>query len=53
MNKAILALVVVFLGFWLFTDPDGMAHDTRSAAHWAWGGTQQGFQSIIDYLDAL
>ncbi len=29
-KKAILALVVVFLGFWMFTDPNGLA-DAASA----------------------
>ena len=31
-KKAILALVVVFLGFWMFTDPKGLADAAQGAA---------------------
>ena len=48
-----MPLVVLFLGFWLFTDPNGAADNAQSAASWLWDGTKQGFQAVIDFLDAL
>ncbi|MBZ5734227.1 hypothetical protein K8Z61_06935 [Nocardioides sp. TRM66260-LWL] len=32
MKKAILALVVLFVGFWLVQDPQGLADVARSGA---------------------
>ena len=30
MNKGVLAVVVLFFGFWMFTDPHGLAGFTQS-----------------------
>jgi hypothetical protein len=32
LKKALPVLIVLFLGFWLFTDPHGLAHATKSSA---------------------
>ncbi len=32
LKKVLPVLVVLFLGFWLFTDPHGLARATRSSA---------------------
>ena len=37
-QKALLAVVVVFLGFWMFTDPHGLAQATHGAAGQTWSG---------------
>ena len=39
MNKGVLAVLVVFFGFWMFTDPHGLADFTSSSgdALWGWG----------------
>jgi hypothetical protein len=53
MKKLVLAVVVVFLGFWLFTDPDGLANATTSSADAIWGGAQALFSSVIEFIGEL
>ena len=52
-KKAIFALVVVFLGFWMFTDPNGLADAASAGAEQAWVLAQQLFTAIIDFVGAL
>lgn len=52
--KKLLGLVViVFLGFWMFTDPNGLAVTARSAGGQGWDLTTQGFSGLIDFIGAL
>lgn len=53
LKKVIIALVVVFLGFWMFTDPNGLAAAAQSGADQAWVLTRQLFTAIIDFVGAL
>ena len=53
MNKGVLAVVVVFFGFWLFTDPHGLADFTGSAGDAVWGWAQELFTSLIAFLGDL
>ncbi len=55
MNKKKLALivVVVFLGFWMFTDPDGLADAAKSSAEQVWVLARQLFTAVIDFFGAL
>jgi hypothetical protein len=53
MNKGVLAVVVVFFGFWLFTDPHGLAGFTESTADAVMGWGQQLFNSLIEFLGEL
>jgi hypothetical protein len=53
VKKLLLALVVLFLGFWLFTDPHGLAHATTSSAGQTWDMSEQMFRSVITFLRAL
>ena len=52
-KKAVLALVVVFLGFWMFTDPNGLAAAAGAGAGKTWQLAQQLFTAIIDFVGAL
>ncbi|MGN0064250.1 MAG: hypothetical protein ACI379_08400 [Nocardioides sp.] len=52
-KKALLVLVVLFVGFWLFTDPNGLANAGRDGAGWIWDLLVGLFRSLIDFLDAL
>lgn len=52
-RKAFLVLLVVFLGFWMFTDPDGLAAAAAAGADQTWSLTQQLFTAIIDFVGAL
>ena len=53
MNKGVFAVLVVFFGFWMFTDPHGLAAFTQSGgdAVTNWGG--QLFKSVITFLGDL
>ena len=53
VKKLVIALVVVFLGFWMFTDPNGLAAAAKSGADQGWTLAQQLFTAIIDFVGAL
>jgi len=53
MKKAIIAVLVVFVGFWMLTDPSGLASSTQSAGGQAWQWTEQLFAGAIDFFGAL
>ena len=53
VKKLVLALVVLFLGFWLFTDPHGLAHATSSSAGQTADLGEQMFESLIKFFRAL
>ena len=52
-KKAMLALVVVFLGFWMFTDPSGLADAARAGFSQAWSLAQDLFRAVIRFFGAL
>ncbi|QIK75936.1 hypothetical protein [Nocardioides piscis] len=52
-KKAVSVLLVVFVGFWMFTDPNGLADAAKAGAGQTWGLTQQLFAAIIDFVGAL
>lgn len=52
-KKAVLAVVVVFLGFWMFTDPNGLAGAARGGASQTWHLAEQLFTAVIDFFGAL
>jgi hypothetical protein len=53
VKKLLLVVVVLFLGFWLFTDPHGLAHATRSSAGQTADLSGQMFTSLIAFFRAL
>jgi hypothetical protein len=53
-TKKLLGLVVVvFLGFWMFTDPNGLAETAKTAGSNGWDLTAQAFGGLIDFIGAL
>jgi hypothetical protein len=52
-KKAVLAVVVVFLGFWMFTDPRGLADAARSAASQTWSLGELLFSANFRFFGAL
>ncbi len=52
-KKILLVVVVVFLGFWLLSDPHGMADTLQSAGGNGWELTEQLFSGVIDFFGAL
>ena len=53
MKKVVIAVLVVFLGFWLFTDPNGLAATSKSAGSGAWTATESILRAVIDLVSAL
>jgi hypothetical protein len=53
VKKALLVLVVLFLGFWMFTDPHGLAHATRSSAGETWNLSTSMFSALITFFRSL
>ncbi|MEX0428802.1 hypothetical protein AB3X52_14340 [Nocardioides sp. DS6] len=53
MKKAIIAVLVVFLGFWLFTDPHGLATTAKDVGGAAWVGVSALFTKVIDFITDL
>jgi hypothetical protein len=53
LKKALPVLIVLFLGFWLFTDPHGLAHATKSSASGTWSLSTDLFSSLITFFRAL
>jgi hypothetical protein len=52
-KKALLVLALVFLGFWMFRDPSGLADSSGQAAGVVWDGTTQLFDATIRFLNEL
>lgn len=52
-KKLLLLLAVLFLGFWMFTDPSGLADSAKTAASSAWSLLIQVFDALIGFVDAL
>ena len=53
MNKGVFAVLVVFFGFWMFTDPHGLAHFTQSTGDSVADWGKQLFTSLIEFLGDL
>ena len=52
-KKALLAVIVVFLGFWMFTDPGGLAHAAKAGGVQAWELAENLFRAVIRFFGAL
>jgi hypothetical protein len=52
-KKLIAVVVVVFLGFWMLTDPSGLADTAKSAGESGWELTEKLFTGVIDFFGAL
>ena len=53
MNKGVLAVLAVFFGFWLFTDPHGLATFTQSTGDSVSNWGEKLFNSVIEFLGDL
>lgn len=52
-KKLLLALVVVFLGWWMFTDPRGLADAATNGAGTLWVLATQLFRALIQFFGVL
>ena len=53
MKKLLILAVVLFLGFWMFTDPNGLAAVAKGGSAQAWKLTTDLFTATIDFLKRL
>jgi hypothetical protein len=53
LKKGVLALVVVFIGFYMFTDPNGLAQTTKDGAGALWEALTSLFGALIDFINAV
>jgi hypothetical protein len=53
LKKGMVALVVVFIGFYMFTDPNGLAQTSKDGAGALWDALTTLFGALIDFLDAI
>ena len=52
-KKGLLAVVVLFVGFYMFKDPSGLANLAGAAAGQGWALTTQLFEATIRFLNEL
>ena len=52
-KKVIALVMIVFLGFWMFNDPRGLADAAGTTAETAWGMASQLFRAVIRFVGAL
>lgn len=53
LKKSVLVLLVVFIGYYMFQDPNGLAQTTKDAGAALWDGLANLFGALIDFLDAV
>ena len=53
LKKGMVVLVVVFIGFYMFTDPNGLAQTSKDGAGALWEALTSLFGALIDFLDAI
>ncbi|MDQ6688370.1 MAG: hypothetical protein M3Z50_12315 [Actinomycetota bacterium] len=53
LKKGLVLLVVLFVGFYLFTDPHGLATVAKDGGAKAWGLLVVLFRAIIRFLNTL
>jgi hypothetical protein len=53
LRKSMVVLVVVFIGFYMFTDPNGLAQTTKDGAGALWEALASLFGALIDFIDAV
>jgi hypothetical protein len=53
LKKGVVLVVVLFLGFYFFTDPAGAAHAARAGGAHLASGLGRLFQAMASFLHAL
>lgn len=53
LKKGMVVLVVVFIGFYMFTDPGGLAQTTKDGAGALWEALTSLFGALIDFINAV
>jgi hypothetical protein len=53
LRKGIVLLVIIFIGFYMFNDPDGLAQVVKEGGGNLKDGLQNLFTALIDFLNAV
>lgn len=53
MRKSLVLLVIVFIGFYMFNDPNGLAKLAKDGGGNLWEGLKNLFAAMIDFLNAI
>jgi hypothetical protein len=53
VRKGLVLLVVVFIGFYMFNDPNGLADVVKRGGGNLWEGLKNLFAAMIDFLNAI
>lgn len=53
IKKLIILAAVVFVGYWMFTDPSGLADIAKDGSSGLWSLTSQLFTATIDFIKQL
>jgi hypothetical protein len=53
LKKGMAVLVVVFIGFYMFTDPNGLAQTTKDGAGALWEALTTLFGALIDFINSF
>lgn len=53
LKKGVGLLLLIFIGYYLFTDPSGAASSAKDVFGAVWDGLKSLFAAMIDFLDAL
>jgi hypothetical protein len=52
LKKVLPLLLVVFIGFYMFTDPTGLAQNAKDGSAALWDGLTNLFNAVIDFINA-
>jgi len=53
LKKGVILLVVLFIGFYMFNDPNGLATFARDGSAKGWDLLTKLFTALIDFFNAL
>ncbi|RLV51065.1 hypothetical protein D9V37_03860 [Nocardioides mangrovicus] len=53
LKKGALLLVIVFVGYYMFTNPAGAAATSKNIADHVWTGLVNLFSALISFLNAV
>ena len=53
MKKGVALLVLVFVGFYMFTDPHGLAQTSKDGVAALWKALTSLFGALIDFINAV
>ena len=52
LKKVLPLLLVVFLGYYMINDPNGLAQNAKDGGAALWDGLTSLFGALIDFIDA-